>query len=261
MENFKPAYKLLLLFLVIPVIANCMPPGRQYYEIRIYHLMSVDQEKRIDKYLAEALLPALHKNNIRNIGVFKPLSNDTAAIRKVYVLIPYRSLDQFGIVNEKIEKDKDYLSAGADYIDAPFNNAPYLRIERIFAKAFKNMPVMEPVKMGSPFSERVYEMRSYESATEKLHARKVKMFNEGDEISIFKRLGFNAVFYSQAITGTALPNLIYMITFDNMAAHDKLWDNFRNDPEWKKISAMKEYENAMYKADSYLLRPTAYSDY
>jgi len=250
-----------MLLLTASLMANAVPPERQYYEIRIYHLTGIEQEKRIDKYLRDALIPVLHKNNIIHIGIFKPLANDTAAIRKVYVLIPYRSLDQYGTITDKIEKDKDYQSAGADYIDATYNNPPYLRIERIFSKAFTGMPVMEPVKTTSSFSERVYEMRSYESATEKLHAKKVRMFNEGNEIGIFKRLGFNAVFYSQAIAGAALPNLIYMITFENMAAHDKLWNDFKNDPEWKKVSALPENQNVMYKADIFLLRPADYSDY
>jgi hypothetical protein len=242
-------------------MVNAMPPDRQYYEIRIYHLNTIDQENTVDKYLRDALIPVLHKNNIIHIGVFKALANDTSAVRKTYVIIPYKSLEQFIAVNDKIEKDKEYISKGADYINASFDNPPYLRIERIFSRAFQNMPVMQPTKLTSPFQDRVYELRSYESHTEKLHAKKVEMFNAGNEIGMFNRLGFNAVFYSQAITGAALPNLIYMITFDNMAAHDKLWEKFRSDPEWKKLSGQSEYQNVMYKADSFLLRPTDYSDY
>ncbi|MBA4166577.1 MAG: NIPSNAP family protein [Chitinophagaceae bacterium] len=261
MKHFKRYGVFVLAMLMISAAANCMPPDRQYYEIRIYQLSNADQEKRVDKYLKEALIPALHKNNIINIGVFKSLGNDTSAIRKTYVLIPYKSLEQFSSVPDKIEKDKDYLSAGSDYLDAPYNNPPYLRIEKILTHAFPKMPEMEPVKSTAPLSERVYELRSYESATEKLHAIKMKMFNYGDEVSLFRRLGFNAVFYSQAITGATMPNLFYMTTFENMAAHDKLWDSFKNDPEWKKLSAMSEYANSVSKANIYLLRPADYSDY
>ena len=261
MKYLQLPFALLLSMLIIPAIMQAMPPDREFYEIRIYHLSNATQEKRVDDFLKNALIPAFHKNNILHVGVFKPLANDTAAIRKIYVLIPYKSLEQFTSVTDRIDKDKDFLSSGADYINAPDNDPPYLRIEKILTKAFPKAPVMQPVKMTSPFSERVYEMRSYESHTEKLHAKKVQMFNDGDEIGLFKRLGFNAVFYSQALTGSALPNLIYMITFHNMAAHDKLWDNFRNDPQWKKLSALPEYQNVMYKADSFLLRPTDYSDY
>jgi hypothetical protein len=38
--------------------------------------------------------------------------------------------------------------------------------------------------------------------------------------------------------------LIYMITFDDMAAHDTHWKAFGSDPEWKKISAIPDYSDA-----------------
>jgi hypothetical protein len=41
---------------------------------------------------------------------------------------------------------------------------------------------------------RVYELRSYESEKEVIHANKVNIFNAGGE-SLFNRLEFNAVFY------------------------------------------------------------------
>lgn len=252
---------LFLIILAVPQLSNAMPYERQLYEIRIYHLANADQEKVVDKYLRDALIPAFHKNNISNVGVFKPIGNDTAADRRIYVLVPYRSFDQFDAIRIKIDKDKAYQSAAAGFIDAPYTNAPYIRIERIFTKAFENMATMQRPSLTGPFSDRIYEMRSYESATEKLHEKKVEMFNKGDEIGIFKRLGFNAVFYSQALSGTSLPNLVYMITFDNMDAHDKLWTAFRADAQWKKLSAMDEYQNVMQKANSWLLRPTDYSDY
>lgn len=261
MKHLKIFHILLAVGLFAPITGHTAPPNRQYYEIRIYHLANTDQEKRLDAYLRNALIPALHKNSIYNVGVFKPLSNDTASDKKTYVIIPYRSLDQFNGIGNKIENDKKYLSAGADYLNASHDNPPYLRIEKTLARAFEKMPVMQPTKLSSAFSDRVYELRSYESATEKLHALKVKMFNDGDEISVFKRLGFNAVFYSQAMTGTALPNLFYMTTFENMASHDEHWKSFGADPQWKKLSGMAEYANAVSKANIYLLRPTDYSDY
>ncbi|MEI9809692.1 MAG: hypothetical protein WDO16_18540 [Bacteroidota bacterium] len=51
----------------------------------------------------------------------------------------------------------------------------------------------------------MYELRSYESATEKIFKNKVQMFNEGDEIGLFKKLGFNAVFYSEVIAAAKCP--------------------------------------------------------
>jgi hypothetical protein len=36
-----------------------------------------------------------------------------------------------------------------------------------------------------------------------------------------------------------------MVTFDDMAAHDAHWKAFGSDPEWKKISAVPEYADAL----------------
>jgi hypothetical protein len=87
------------------------------------------------------------------------------------------------------------------------------------------------------------------------------MFNEGDEVGLFKRLRFNAVFYAEVISGRRMPNLMYMTTFIDLASHDEHWKAFSNDPYWKKLSAMPEYQHNVSKINIYLLRPTEYSDY
>jgi NIPSNAP len=115
--------------------------------------------------------------------------------------------------------------------------------------------------LKAPLNERVYELRSYESATEKSNRNKVKMFNDGGEISLFKRLAFNAIFYAEVISGGHQPNLMYMTRFENKAARDAHWKEFGQDPEWKKLSAMPEYQNNVSHIDITFLRPTAYSDF
>lgn len=86
------------------------------------------------------------------------------------------------------------------------------------------------------------------------------MFNEGGEIPLFKRLGFNAVFYAQVISGSHMPNLMYMTSFDNRAERDAHWKTFSADPEWKRLSALPEYKNTVSKIDIVFLHPTAYSE-
>jgi len=41
-----------------------------------------------------------------------------------------------------------------------------------------------------------------------------------------------------------MPNLTYMLTYVNMAAHDKNWGAFGSDPEWKKLSSTPGYTDA-----------------
>lgn len=109
--------------------------------------------------------------------------------------------------------------------------------------------------------KRIFELRRYEHASEAAGIKKREMFNDVGEIDIFKRLGFKPVFFGETIIGEARPNLIYMVTFDDMAAHDQHWKSFGADPEWKKISAIPEYADSklVSKITATFLQPAEYS--
>src|SRR5690606_12459342 len=102
-------------------------------------------------------------------------------------------------------------------------------------------------KLTSQKNKRIYELRSYESATEKSYVNKVQMFNDGDEIGIFRRLGFNAIFYAEVLSGTRMPNLMYMTSFNDRADRDARWESFRTDPAWIKLSGLPEYQKNVSK--------------
>ena len=50
------------------------------------------------------------------------------------------------------------------------------------------MPEFTAPSFTTPKSERIYEYRSYESATEAKAAKKIEMFNQGGEIGIFEKI-------------------------------------------------------------------------
>ncbi|MCX2585910.1 NIPSNAP family protein [Pedobacter sp. MR22-3] len=227
-----------------------------YYQIKIYHLKDAAQEKTVDHYLENAYLPALHRQGISGVGVFKPIQKDSAELL-IYVLIPFRKIENYLKMEQALQKDQTYLSAGNDYLNAAFNQAPFLRMESIILKAFEGMPSPAVPKLTSPKAERVYELRSYEASTEKLSLNKIAMFNEL-EISIFNKLNFNAVFYGQVISGSKMPNLMYMTTFNNKAGRYNHWTAFG--PEYKKISGLPQYQNNVSKNVTTFLYPTDYSD-
>ncbi|MVN22661.1 NIPSNAP family protein [Mucilaginibacter arboris] len=231
-----------------------------YYQIKIYHLKTKLQEERLDHYLEKAYLPALHEVGIKSVGVFKPVIQDTAD-QKIYVLIPFSSLKELTSIDEKLNKDQQYLANGKDYIEANYKDAPFTRIENIILNAFPKMPEPAVPQLTAAKPERVYELRSYESATEKYNINKVKMFNDGNEVALFKRLGFNAVFYAEVIAGSHMPNLMYMTTFNNKQDRDKHWETFNNDPEWKALVAKSEYQNNVSHNEIVFLHPTSYSDF
>jgi hypothetical protein len=232
--------------------------SQEYISIRVYHAADAAQVSTIDQYLQSLLIPALERNGFRRNGVFTAIDNDTAKDKRVYVLIPFGSLSQLEKVTAIEDKTLSDSSLAPAYTKAAHNQAPFTHFETIVLRAFEGMPQVKASGVKSKPEERVYELRSYESATVALHKNKVEMFNAG-EVTLFDRLGFNAVFYGQVIAGCRMPNLMYMTSFENKAARDEHWKAFGNDPEWKTMSSDPKYKNNVSHIDITFLRPTAYS--
>ena len=255
------AFMAMLLLVSFSAGTFAAAPKQQYYEIKIYRVKDSGQAGTIDKYLKDAFIPAMHRAGISKIGVFKPVEADTAYGKLIYVFIPYKTADEYFKLVTFLENDKTYQTAGKDFIDAPFDNPPFVRYESVFMKAFSRMPQFRVTSYTTPVSERIYELRSYESATEAKALKKIKMFNEGGEIGIFEKIGANPVFWGQVLLGSQKPRLMYMTTYADMKSHDEHWLAFRNTPEWKTISSMEEYKNSTSKTKAFLLHPTEYSDF
>jgi hypothetical protein len=263
MKLYRPSgFICFCLWIILMSSLNAMAnaPVRDYYQLKIYHYKSQDQEARLEQYLQQAYIPAIHRIGIKYVGVFKPVTQQDSD-RKIYVFTPFSSLNKLTGIEQTLQADAKYLADGKDYIDADYKNVPYNRIESIILQAFPGMPSTAVPNLTAAKADRVYELRSYESATEKYNVNKVRMFNVGDEIALFKRLNFNAVFYSEVISGSRMPNLMYMTTFNSKADRDKHWDTFGNDPQWKTLIAKDEYKNNVSHADMIFLHPTGYSDF
>ena len=235
--------------------------ANEIYEITVYHFSDPKQEITLDTYLQTAYLPALHRNGKQNIGVFKPVANDTARDKLVYVIVTFKSVSETQALQSALLKDASYQDAGKEYLTASYQNPPYARMEKIWVSAFRLAPQMTLPKLTGPKNDRIYELRSYESPTENYYKSKVKMFNEGGEIDVFSRLKFNAVFYGDVIAGCRMPNLMYLTSFENMAERDAHWKSFTDDAQVKQLFSLQEYKNNVSKADIILMHATAYSDY
>ncbi len=239
---------------------NKKPKG-EYYQITVYHFKNSQQLAVTEAYLKNTYLPILHKMSMEKIGVFTSIDNDTAIDKKIYVLLPIKTLQQLHTISITLAKESFTTNDTSSYIIAAYDKPPYDRIETIILKSFEKMPFLQTPQLTSPLTERVYELRSYEAATEKLYNQKIKMFNTGGEVALFNRLQFNAVFYAEVLAGSRMPNLMYMTTFNNKTERDIHWKNFSADAEWKTLSVLPEYQHTVSKADIFFLRPTSYSDY
>ncbi|OOQ61132.1 NIPSNAP family protein [Mucilaginibacter pedocola] len=248
----------LFLMAVLPV-NQLRAADNSVYQIKVYHYKTVAQKQVIEDYLKDVFVPYIHKSGISKVGVFRTLEADTAD-RRIYVLVPFKSLKQMDQVSDGVLKEIA-ASQGNAYANADYKNPPYTRLETIVLNAFYKMPAPAAPELSAPKSERIYELRSYESSTESYFINKVKMFNVGDEVALFKRLNFNAVFYGSVIAGSRMPNLMYMTTFNNKADRDKHWEAFNTDAYWKELSSKAEYQHNVSKGDIIFLQPADYSDF
>jgi hypothetical protein len=64
---------------------------KDIYEIKVYAMKSAEQITATDNYLRDAYIPAMHRLGLKQVGVFKPISNDTALVKEIYVIVPYIS--------------------------------------------------------------------------------------------------------------------------------------------------------------------------
>ena len=264
MVSLKPVLKYLslavwtmTLMLAVHDLATAAKKQKQTYEMRIYRFKTPEQKKLTEAYWEQAAIAAYNRAGIQQIGVFEEADQKDGL--KLYVLIPYKSLDQLPKVAAKLANDKAYMEAAAPYWNTPNTEPAYDRIETMIMEAFDEMPALKAPATTAPRDKRIYEFRIYESYSERAGQKKIDMFNVGGEIKIFDRLGFNAMFYSKVAAGPRMPCLAYMTTFDDKASRDAHWKAFSSDPEWKKLSPLPEYANTVSKIEGHYLNPTAYS--
>ena len=231
-----------------------------YFQLQIFSYETVEQEAMLDAYFQDALLPGLHRSGIKNVGVFKPIDGLNDRIGFLLVLTPFQSLKQFEQLPELLLEDAEYQQSAKAYIDAPHDNPPYTRIESMILRSFSATPKMALPELTSPRPERVYELRSYEGATEKLYKLKVEMFNEGESV-LFQDLKFNPVFFCEVLSSAHMPHLMYMTTHADTTAQKANWDAFVSHPEWDRMKNLDRYQNTVSGMTKYLLYPTEYSDY
>lgn len=253
----KTAILLLACFLLM--FNACDPPEtREYYQLKMYRIGNSEQELIMDRYLENAYLPALKRAGIYNVGVFKPRQLDEKEQLYIMVLIPFSSLDAFESLDNKLIHDEAYLEAGKEYLEASHGAPPYDRIESFLLRAFTSTPQLNVPNHSTPPASRVYELRSYEAATEMLYKRKVEMFNEG-ESALFEKLGFQPVFFAEVLSSAHMPHLMYMSTFSDTTSQQEHWDAFRTDPDWLKMKGIEKYQNTVSNISKFLMHPTDYS--
>jgi hypothetical protein len=224
---------------------------REYYELRRYHLHVGSKKNLVGDFLQDVGIPAMNRIGIKPVGVFSAMYGPNSPT--LYVLMVHKSLGSVARAASRLLEDDKYRNS--DFVNTGLSEPGYVRIESSLMVAFKDMPKLEAPEKKS----RIFELRIYESHGIKAAKKKIEMFNEGGEIAIFKKTGLRPVFFGETLIGPMMPNLNYMLAFDDMEARDKQWNVFRDDPDWKKLRANEAYKDTVSNITDIILRPARYS--
>jgi hypothetical protein len=214
---------------------------------------TANQVARTQDFLGKHFLPAAQRAGIGPMGFFAGLIAADGPF--VLCVLGHPSWESIHAASGKMRADMEYAAAFEQYNSAA--DIPYVRMESWILRAFDSVPRIEVPPAGSGH---IFELRTYESNTAKSLAKKAEMFDRG-EVAIFRKTGLTPVFFGVTLVGGNMPNLTYMLAYDDLAAREKNWRAFLADPDWKKLLATPGYSDAeiVSNSSSALLRALPFS--
>ena len=229
---------------------------RQYIELRRYHLLPGAKQSAFIAFVGDVAIPAMNRAGVARVGAFTVVYGENAP--SLLLVLTHQTLDSVVSLRERLATDQVYARGGAAILDVPMSDPAFVRFESTLLRAIDAMPTLEPSAGAGTATPRIFELRTYESHSDRAALNKLQMFNAG-EVPIFRRTGLTPVFFGETLVGTRMPSLTYMLTFADMAARDSAWSAFAKDPEWKTLSADAWYRENVSAISDIILRPTAHS--
>ncbi|HET8548324.1 MAG TPA: NIPSNAP family protein [Bryobacteraceae bacterium] len=237
--------------------ASAADAKRSILVLRRYQLRNTPDNmvRRMQDFLQQSLIPAHKRLGVGTVGAFTSLIAPDSPF--VLLLFSYPNFAALDTAIDKVAADKEYQKDWESYAAGPLQ---FVRYQNFLLRGFPTFGSIEvpPKPAGAP---RIFELRTYESNNPVTLARKIRMFGEG-EIDLFRKLGMLTVFFGETVAGDNMPNLTYMVGFDNLAAREKIWGAFGSSPEWKKLSSQPGVSDAeiVSNISASILRPLPFSD-
>jgi hypothetical protein len=226
-------------------------------ELRRYRLRNGPMAARFAAYAKDALVPALGRAGISPVGAWNvSFGADSPTL---HLLLPHAGAESLVTLEARLAADAEYRRAAASLLALPPADPPFERCDSSLHVAVPTLPGIDKPAGTAAAASRVFELRTYRSPSEPAGRKKIEMFEAGGELAIFRRLGLHTVFFARDLVGAGLPSLTYMLAFADVAAREKAWAAFREDPEWVGLRDQPAYADIVSGIDAALLRPTDYS--
>jgi hypothetical protein len=228
---------------------------RRVFVFEQYFLKNGTQAGRFHEYVQKTALPALGRVSPGPRIVLEALT--APHMPQVATLLGFASVEELWSAREKLLGDEEWRKG----FEAWENHAeqPYEHLMTTLLELTDYCPSI-PTSLEPRSTPRIFEIRVYHSPT----WRQLRALHErfaGPEIQIFHRVGVHPILYSSAVFGGQMPNLTYVIPFDDLAAREKAWNAFGADPEWVKVRKESIDKHGQISSTSQvsLYRATAYS--
>ncbi len=245
--------------LALIALGTAQAGPKQLIELRTYKFASAEKQAAYAKFLGEVAVPALNRAGVKPVGIFKMDLADNPKVKQVsleetdlVVVLPFNDAATMLNLEAALDADKAYQKAGKAILNPPKKDPAFLRVTSSLMLSFDECPKLEIPAKGK---DRVFQLRVYESHSADRALRKVEMFNEGGELALFRKVGMAPVFFGQTLAGERIPNLTYLLGFDNAEKQAAGWDAFLKHPEWDAMKKDPTYKDTVSRITNDNLRP------
>jgi hypothetical protein len=229
----------------------------KYIELRRIQLRNTQDamSQRTQEYVGKHHIPTLKRLGATTVGAFSNLIGEGSPY---FLLVSeYPNPQSWAEASAKVETDKETAAARQEYYGGGLQ---FVRMDVSLLRGFRTLPGIE-IPRSEQNRPHIFELRVYESNNPQTLARKIRMFDEG-EIALFRKLNMTPVFFGEMIAGRNMPNLTYLLAFDDLAAREKAWSTFASHPEWDKMRKQPGVSDGeiVSNISNAILRPMNFSD-
>ena len=231
--------------------------AQRYVLLEIFYTSSKDKRAALAEKFDKELIAQRHEIGFAKVGVFT-VNDELMANERGYDAAKYDGAVFVVQETSSVELLLNYQRRQAD-LEQKFNlseDLDFVDEEVVALRAFVSQPKID-VPNTNP--ERVLQLRTYNSPNYERNFCKESMFEDG-ELELFRKSGMAPVFFGNALFGSWVPNVTYMLSFPNDDARREGWGKFVGSDEWKKMSKDPKYARTATRIRNLFLRPTANSE-
>jgi hypothetical protein len=219
-----------------------------------FKLRQGTQPARLNDFFRDTMLPALARIHSGPKIVLEAVV--ASHVPQVLAIYGFVSIDEMWGVHGKVMSDAELGKKFQAWENGP--EPAFESLDTSLLEAAEYSPEIAATAGDKP--PRIFELRVYRSPTFRQHMGVHERFG-GPEIKIFHRVGIHPILYASTLIGQNIPNLTYLIPFDDLAAREKAWAAFGADAEWQKVrqESVTKYNQPVSVSQISLFKATAYS--